>query len=279
MVDFMFTVWDVEHGLAIWIRTPNNHNHCIDLGHNNDENFSPFRHMKNRYWVSRINYLIISHPDKDHLEGLPNFVTLFGYPDTFMRNKTLPEYMMYGDCEYDYQIEFQHMNGTFTAPVEFATSTLNPQVNGGVDVRIFLNAFESGMSCNDTSVVAFYSYKDYLFVCPGDIEPAGWRNLMSNPATANDINKLVNKAAIRLLVAPHHGRNSGYCQDMIGVLEPHLVLISDKYGKEPTAPGFYEAGLGLNVGGQTAKLLSTKTNGRIQFMVNSEGNYWVDTAN
>jgi len=277
MVDFMFTLWDVEHGLAIWIQTPNGHNHCIDAGHNNDENFSPFHHMYYGYGVKKVDYLIISHPDKDHIEGLPSLVKYLGRPSVFTQNKSLPQDMMFGDCNYDYQIEFKYMNETFNSPVEFETSTLNPRVNGGVNVKNFNNAFIDGMSCNDTSIVSFYTYRDYLFVCPGDIEPAGWRKLMSG----NDynINVLVNMATTIILVAPHHGRQSGYCQDMIDVLKPTLVLISDKYGKEPTAPGFYSAGLGLNIGGNLTKSLSTKSRGRIQFTVYSDGTGRVDTAN
>lgn len=30
LISMMFTLWDVGHGLCIWIKTPNGHNHMID---------------------------------------------------------------------------------------------------------------------------------------------------------------------------------------------------------------------------------------------------------
>lgn len=74
MNDFMFTLWDVEHGLSIWIQTPSGQNHCIDAGKNNDTDFSPYVHMRILHNVKMLDYLIISHPDKDHIEGLPDLV-------------------------------------------------------------------------------------------------------------------------------------------------------------------------------------------------------------
>ena len=82
-MDFSFTLWDVEHGLSIWIQTPSGQNHCIDAGHNSETDFSPFERMKNFYKVNNIDYLIISHPDKDHIEGLPNFIKYLDKPKTF----------------------------------------------------------------------------------------------------------------------------------------------------------------------------------------------------
>jgi len=40
--NFQFTLWDVGHGLAIWIKTPSGHNHWIDAGKEGE--FSPSAH-------------------------------------------------------------------------------------------------------------------------------------------------------------------------------------------------------------------------------------------
>ena len=57
MNDFMFTLWDVEHGLSIWIQTPSGQNHCIDVGKNNDTDFSPYVHMRILHNVKMLDYL------------------------------------------------------------------------------------------------------------------------------------------------------------------------------------------------------------------------------
>ena len=102
-------------------------------------------------------------------------------------------------------------------------------------------------------------------MCPGDIEEVGWKELW--PQVKDDFQPLLDAADVITLVAPHHGRSSGYCKEMMGTINPHLVLISDKYGKEPTDQGFRDNPLGLKLGGKMTKFLSTKTSGRIQFII------------
>jgi competence protein ComEC len=64
MSELIATIWDVGHGISIWLQMPNGDNHWIDLGATKD--FSPSTHVHNNYKVNKIDYLIISHPDKDH---------------------------------------------------------------------------------------------------------------------------------------------------------------------------------------------------------------------
>ena len=52
--------------------------------------------------VKMLDYLIISHPDKDHIEGLPDLVKNLGYPRVLSRNRTLPDQDKYGDCKSEY---------------------------------------------------------------------------------------------------------------------------------------------------------------------------------
>ena len=70
-------IWDVQHGNAIYIRTPNNTNIVHDLGsgsfHNKKSDFSPLLHLRNQYNVSRLEYVIITHPHKDHIGDIFNF--------------------------------------------------------------------------------------------------------------------------------------------------------------------------------------------------------------
>ena len=53
--------WDVQHGSATYIRTPNNKHLVIDLGTgsygNNDQEFSPLKYLKNTYNISQLDYV------------------------------------------------------------------------------------------------------------------------------------------------------------------------------------------------------------------------------
>lgn len=282
MNNFKFTLWDVEHGLSIWIQTPKFQHHCIDVGKNNENDFSPYHHMEKFHNVDKIDFLIISHPDRDHIEGLPNFIDVFKYPRVLYRNNSLPESYKYGDCENEYQKILKEFDRRYRDPVDKSEDPRNPDFNGGITVECFCNNYCDNMSKNDTSIVAFYEFKNYLFVMPGDIEPSGWSMLYK--LYENKISSIVKKVEVIILVAPHHGRESGYSQEMIDIISPNIVLISDKYGEQKTDARYYEKPYGVRVVeegrySRTIKYISTKTNGRISFCIDDAGECLINYNN
>lgn len=271
MTDFKFTLWDVEHGLSLWIQTPAGQNHCIDVGMNTDTNFCPYKHMHYEYGVNKLDYLIISHPDKDHIEGLPYLIEYLGEPKVFLRNKSFTATMRNDDCTADYLRIFHKLDMNYTARVKDSENPCNHLVNGGVRIESFYNSYSDGMKSNNTSIVSFYKYKGFLFIMPGDIEPDGWELLYRDKG--DNINDIVENSNSRVLIAPHHGRPSAYCKDMVDTFSPNIILISDKYAKHETAQQYYSAGSGINIGNNIVRCLSTKTKGRIQIAINEHGKY------
>ena len=69
--------WDVQHGNAANIATPAGRHFVIDLGtgkHGEDNPaFSPLRHLKNRWGVTRLDAVIVTHPHRDHIDDITNF--------------------------------------------------------------------------------------------------------------------------------------------------------------------------------------------------------------
>ena len=61
---------------------------------------------------------------------------------------------------------------------------------------------------------------------------------------------------------------------MIQSLCPSLIIISDKYGKEPTYDQFRTIGKGLKIGEEEVKFYSTKTLGRIRCVYNDKKFNW-----
>ncbi len=261
----MFTLWDIGHGLAIWIKTPNGHNHWIDAGKNNDTDFCPAEHVKTEYGETALDYLIISHPDSDHIHNLPSVIHNLGEPRVLLRNKTVPDTDKYGNGESEYQKVFKDLDTRYTSSITEEKSPKNPAYNGGVFIENAYLNYKEGMKINDTSIVILYLYAGWLFICPGDIEEKGWKELWQ--MYSKRFQPILDKSKYRILVAPHHGRSSGYCSDMIDAISPHWILISDKYGKEPTDQRFREKGIGLRYKDNTAKFFSTKSGGRMQFCI------------
>ncbi len=269
----MFTVWDVGHGVSIWIKTPNGSNHWIDLGRTPE--FSPSEHVGRAYRVSEIDYLVISHPDKDHLEDLPQFRETFGDPRALQRNKSLPAVDMFGQRTFQYQKDFAHLHNRYTSSVPREDSPTNPERNGGV--RYAIRSLDHGtrvngasIEGNNTSVVVMLLYGGVLFVCPGDIEPPGWQELWRRYESS--FRALIEDAEHRFLVAPHHGRRSGYCKGMMDAIQPHATFISDVWGASETHPAFRSNPLGVrSPSGETVKYYTTKRGGRVQVIVSTNG--------
>lgn len=123
---------------------------------------------------------------------------------------------------------------------------------------------------NNTSIVVMLLYEGVLFVCPGDIEPLGWRELWSRHAAS--YNALINAARCRFLVAPHHGRKSGYSREMMEAIQPHATFISDVWGDSETHPAFRSDPLGIRLpSGETIRYYTTKRAGRVQVIVSGAG--------
>jgi competence protein ComEC len=212
--------------------------------------------------------LVISHPDKDHFDDLDSLISNLGDPKVLIRNKTVPDLEKYGSCDAGYQRAFKRLDTTYTSPVVWEESPLNPAVNGGVEIKYGMLNLDEASNINNSSVVILYYYMQTMLVFPGDIEDGGWVKLLAK--SRNEFLPLVGKAYFRILVAPHHGRGSGYSQSMIDFFNPNLVVISDEYGREPTDRRFREAPGGITIKGESRKYISTKTNGRALFTISDQ---------
>lgn len=273
--DFSFTLWDVDHGLCIWIQTPNGQNHWIDC--KKSDGFSPSEHVKMNHEVMGLDYLIVSHPDTDHINDLPNLIKALGRPRFMYRNKTLPDSEKFKSCSLECQTVYKDLDTSYNGEVRPDENPHNPDVNGGADIQVGCNAYSQEIRGNNTSVVAFYHYAGWLFICPGDIEDRGWKQLWQ--ARKTDFEVLIAKSKWRVLIASHHGRISGYSQDMMDNVKPHIVIVSDVRGQSETDRRFKEnpAGLNIKVAPESEprlwKYLSTKGAGRIRFDIASTGTY------
>lgn len=263
----MLTLWGVQHGLAIWIKTPNGHNHLIDAGTGGE--FCPGEHISKFYHEDDLDYLVLSHPDQDHIQGLPGIVGNLGEPRVLTHNRSIPDSEKFGSCSHEYQRIYKDFDGRFRSPVADARNPCNPSYNGGVTAKYAFLKYEEGMAKNNCSVVVFYAYAGWLFVFPGDIEDAAWIKLWDQKAS--EFMPMVQNSKHRVLVAPHHGRDSGYSQSLVDAVKPSLVLISDKWGQQPTDRRFRDCATGLDFGGVNYTYFSTKNGGRMQFIITSDG--------
>ena len=264
---FSVTWWDVEHGLSVLIKTPNGKSIWIDAGHNGDTDFCPAEHVKEKYEESQIDCLVVSHPDLDHISSIDRFIKALGLPKELVYNNSLTNDDYTGDSNVKNILE--SMINNYIYPIE--QTVLLPEYNGGVDFLILYNDKNDVSDVNDSSVFVMCKYMGQVFIFPGDISDNGWKIIWKN--NSYKISNFIKDSTV-ILTAPHHGRKSGYSFDMIKSLSPDLIIISDKYGKEPTYKQFETMGNGLQIGNEKIYFYSTKTLGRIRCSFYNECYQW-----
>ena len=112
---------------------------------------------------------------------------------------------------------------------------------------------------NNLSLVAILQIGGMRTVFPGDLEAAGWGQLLINAGFRNELN------GVDFFVASHHGRRSGFTPEIFsgGLPKPHLCLISDKSVYEEDPPDYGPYASGVTFGGQLRRVLTTRRDGSI----------------
>lgn len=84
-------VWDVQHGNAIYVKTPNNKHLVFDLGiggySGHNQTFSPLGALWHSYNVRKLDFVMITHPHLDHIDDILNLD--FFSPAVFHRPRHL----------------------------------------------------------------------------------------------------------------------------------------------------------------------------------------------
>ncbi len=234
--------WDVQHGHATYLKTPNNRHIVIDLGtgdySGNNSEFSPLTHIKDKFGVDKLDYLIITHPHLDHIDDILNIDSL--KPKVLNRPKHIPnEHVLDGVREQDVEKfkKYCDINTSYNIPIskDSFDSTSNPQNWGGVNISTFTPTSCDISNYNNHSIVSIFEYAGIKVVIPGDNEKASFDELMLNP----DFKSAVRDADV--LLAPHHGRESGYVSDFVNLVCPKITVVSDGSFCDTSANARYSA--------------------------------------
>ena len=270
--------WDVQHGHATYIKSPNNRHIVIDLGtgdySSNNEAFSPLRHLKYKYGVNQLDYVIITHPHLDHISDILNFDDL--RPKVLLcprlTDQEIMESVRAGDekkfkkyCE----IENRYTNSIVGGPND--PDILNNY--GGMKFKTFSAEGCSHDNFNNQSIITVIEYENIKVVIPGDNEDCSFAELMQSASF---------KSAIKdadILLAPHHGRESGYNNDFVSLVNPRLTIVSDGRYCDTSANNRYSGksrGWRVYKKNRTSSMrycLTTNSDGEVyvEFGINSNG--------
>jgi competence protein ComEC len=227
MSEVKIVFWDVEHGHASYILTPNSRHIVVDLGtgsYGSGHEFSPLTHLKYRYGIDQLDFVIITHPHVDHINDIFNFDSL--NPKVLLRPKHLDKKPILDkatDTDKPKLEKYFEISERYNTPVPDTSpnSTKNPSNWGGLKIKTFVPSKLSQSNLNNHSVVSVFSYAGLKILVPGDNEPPSWNELKELPGFLNITEN------IDILLAPHHGRKSGFDNEMMKHFNPRLTVVSD----------------------------------------------------
>ena len=262
-----FTTWDVQHGSAAFIGTPNNQTIAIDLGAGD---FSPLEHIR-RSGITQLDEVIITHPHLDHIDDILNFDLL--QPRILIRPRHLSEDEIWaGNQNASAQVKskiskYCEINSRYNQPVPPNENPMAPENNGGATIQIFSPNECSTSNLNNHSVVTIISYGSVKILSPGDNEACSWEELLKMPGFKQAI------AGTNVLVAAHHGRESGFYKDLFDYFTPLVTIVSDGRAQDTNASSRYSAvSKGWDIkkrsGGREKRYcLTTRNDGHIEIEV------------
>jgi len=259
----VMTVYNVQLGLAVHVKAPNGKYIIIDLGTgvSGGGNESPL--LKRRY--DDIGYMVITHPHLDHIDDILNFDV--NAPTTLRRVKDITnEEVMEGvrECDKPKFRKYCQINDRYCSPVSATTDPSIPDNYGGLSIDTFDTSVCDKENFNNFSIITVFQLAGCKIVVCGDNETDSLDILMRRESF---------KEAVRnadVLVAPHHGRESGYHDDFVSLVNPSVTIVSDTSKSDASAADKYrEKSSGWKVwnrkgGADDRYCLTTRSDGDIR---------------
>lgn len=251
MAELLVKFWDVKHGHATYLKSPNGRHIVVDLGigaySDSNETFSPILHLKDNYGMETIDYCIITHPHMDHIDDIENFSSFS--PKVFNRPKNIKDEDLLKDAreseipKIEKYLEICHSYNKSIDSNDY-NNTSNSENWGGLKINSFRAKNCSTSNLNNQSSVTIFEYATSKIVIPGDNESASWNELLQNEEFVDAIKDA------DIYLASHHGRESGYHDEIINIINPRLTIVSDsrfhensvidKYGRKSRGWSVYK---------------------------------------
>jgi beta-lactamase superfamily II metal-dependent hydrolase len=129
-------------------------------------------------------------------------------------------------------------------------------VHPGVAFQCFNNKISEFGDTNNLSVLTFIDMMGHRFAFGGDLETAGWKALLRDRNVQDAL------AGVSIFIASHHGRESGYCEDVFKYADKvQLVVISDcekKYESQEMTAIYRNHAHGGMFGGHMRYVVTTR---------------------
>lgn len=279
--EMILRIWDVEHGACAMLHHIVGHHSgrlaMIDSG--SCGSWWPSSYIRDELGRATLDYLFITNADQDHMSDLQGLWDAGITVPVMFRNPSYTGEEMWrikrqsGPLSADAK-RYVAACSAFSGPVE---EPFNLHM-GGITATTFWNPYPTFLDTNNLSLVVFISFGGFKILFPGDLEKAGWRALLQRQ------DFLAELRGTTVLVASHHGRESGFCPDVFDHFTPRAVVISDKpiqHETQHTGHDYrrvvWDQGVLVRTTMKNRRVLTTRRDGWIQFRVSANGDYFIDT--
>ena len=207
---FSVHIIDVGQGDSIFIQTPENKRILMDAG-DEDAEHTVYSYLKRR-GVKKIDVLIATHPDTDHIGSMDYIIDKFKISHFYMPEaKTDSEafYNLLDSC------------GDKNLKIEYLIKGDILKIDSSTTMEILSPSTITDKN-NLNSIVSLLNYKGYEFLFTGDAEKENESEILSS----------CNLPDIEFLKAGHHGSSSSSTDEFIAKFKPDAVAISCGYNND-----------------------------------------------
>ena len=169
--------------------------------------------------ISKIDSLIITHYDKDHVGGASSIADSFEIGDVYMPDYegSRPEYSEFLDALNRKSVKAKRLRNTISFNMADCSVTIDPPLSYDI-------ADNSEEYDNDFSLITTVVHGENTLVFTGDAEDKRTNEWLSG----------VHTLSCNLLKMPHHGRYHETTEYLISALAPQYTVICDSQ-KHPAA--------------------------------------------
>lgn len=245
---------DIGQGDSILITTPHQRRLLIDGG----PSVTVLERLgeETSHWLSKIDLILITHPDLDHLEGLVEVVERYEVEGVLMTGASHTSAL--------YRAFLEKLNQYDITPY-----IVSPEEDWILDEGVTFDiiwpdtdvAMKKHDNLNDTSIVAMLRYRETSMLLPGDVEEGGEHAILLSD---NDIRSEFYKVG-------HHGSTTSTTPDFLRAIDPQRGVVIAGRDNQFNHPHLERV---LNLDEYGVEWVGTKQVGTVTVM--SDGRRWTE---